>query len=198
MVLGLLMIAGVAFTSCKNNSSDSQTEAAAGVQPEIGTAKVEWTAYKTTDKIPVKGEFTKVTIDDYTKSDNWEEAVNGLQFTISSFNISTNDPDRDQTIVDNFFAKMMEAGTIKGEVMKENENWFVNLNMNGVKVDELPATVTFENNVAHLTTTINLDQFNALDALASLNKACGDLHKGADGVSKTWEEVSVSASLEFK
>ena len=39
---------------------------------------------------------------------------------------------------------------------------------------------------------------NALDALASLNKACYDLHTGSDGVSKTWEDVAIKASVQLE
>lgn len=36
--------------------------------------------------------------------------------------------------------------------------------------------------------------WNALEALAALNKVCFELHKGPDGVSKTWEEVAIEVS----
>ena len=41
---------------------------------------------------------------------------------------------------------------------------------------------------------MQLKDWNALGALESLNKVCFDLHKGADGVSKTWEDVAIEVS----
>ena len=38
---------------------------------------------------------------------------------------------------------------------------------------------------------MDLKNWNAIDALNALNKVCFDLHKGADGVSKTWEDVAI-------
>ena len=46
--------------------------------------------------------------------------------------------------------------------------------------------------------TLNLEDFGALDAVASINEACYDLHKGPDGVSKTWSEVEISGSVLFE
>ena len=34
-------------------------------------------------------------------------------------------------------------------------------------------------------------------ALEALNQACLELHKGADGVSKTWSEVHIKGQVEF-
>jgi hypothetical protein len=45
---------------------------------------------------------------------------------------------------------------------------------------------------------INLEDFGAQAAVESINKACFDLHKGADGVSKTWSEVAISGAVLFE
>ena len=42
---------------------------------------------------------------------------------------------------------------------------------------------------------MDLENWNALDAVASINKACEILHTGKDGVSKTWSEVAVKAEV---
>lgn len=198
LFLGMLLIAGISFTSCEK-SADSSTETLveSAIKPDASTATVVWTAYKTTEKVPVKGQFTKVTIDDYTAGDSWDVIVNGLKFSISSFNISTDDEERDKTIVDNFFEKMMDAGNISGEVIKGEDAWFVKLKMNGVTVDEVPATVNFEDDTVTLNATIELEQFSALEALNFLHEACYDLHMAGDGVSKTWDVVDVEASLKI-
>ena len=46
-----------------------------------------------------------------------------------------------------------------------------------------------------ISTTVNVMEWNGQEAMDSLNVACFDLHKGADGVSKTWSEVDINASV---
>ena len=69
--------------------------------------------------------------------------------------------------------------------------------MNGVTI-KVPVNVIFEDNLFHISSNIKLGEFNALSMLENLNKACFELHKGADGISKTWEEVDVEATISFK
>jgi hypothetical protein len=40
-----------------------------------------------------------------------------------------------------------------------------------------------------------LNDFKAQTALESISKACFELHKGPDGVSKTWSEVAIGAAV---
>ena len=56
----------------------------------------------------------------------------------------------------------------------------------------------FSNSLRTDSEPISFPEFNALEMLSSLNKACYELPKGADGISKTWEEVDVEASIAFK
>jgi hypothetical protein len=37
---------------------------------------------------------------------------------------------------------------------------------------------------------MNLENWDALAAVASINKACEALHTGKDGISKTWSEAA--------
>ena len=86
---------------------------------------------------------------------------------------------------------MLDTDLIKGKINYENDVVVAALTMNGI-THNLPMDIiiTDERRVT-LTGTMNLADWNALDALASLNKVCFDLHKGPDGVSKTWEDVAI-------
>lgn len=42
---------------------------------------------------------------------------------------------------------------------------------------------------------MNLENWDALAAVASINKACEALHTGKDGISKTYSEVAVHADV---
>ena len=43
--------------------------------------------------------------------------------------------------------------------------------------------------------SMDLNNWQAQVALESLNQACLELHRGADGVSKTWDEVIINAKI---
>ena len=54
----------------------------------------------------------------------------------------------------------------------------------------IPMAFSLENSVINAKGTIDLFDFKAGDALASINKSCYDLHQG-----KTWNDVSISFTL---
>lgn len=194
----LVLILGL--TSCKNEKTDTKTETIEALETEQFVIKpeatsVKWTAYKTTEKKGVGGEFTTVNFDE--KSGNSpEEALNGLNFSIPISSVFTNDPSntRDAKIKEFFFGAMLDTELLNGTIKYVNNAYVASLTMNGVTNDlPLDINITDERRVS-LTGTMNLKDWNALEALASLNKVCYDLHKGADGISKTWEDVAIEVS----
>jgi len=62
--------------------------------------------------------------------------------------------------------------------------------MNNI-TQELPFTYTIAGNIFTMKTVMDINKWNGQAAIVSLNVACKDLHKGADGVSKTWNEVAI-------
>ena len=51
---------------------------------------------------------------------------------------------------------------------------------------------TYYDEIVELKGKIHLEkQFGAIKAYNSIHNKCNELHKGADGISKTWEEVDV-------
>ncbi|GET45677.1 hypothetical protein RCZ01_09790 [Capnocytophaga felis] len=167
------------------------------IKPLENSVKVEWTAYKTTDKLPVKGTFNSVKLEKIGEGTSVEEILNEAEFSLNSLDLATGDISRDEKIKKSFFGLMNEAGTISGKIYLKDNQWFVKLKMNGILVEEVPATVSYENRKLKLTAPINLKDFNALQVLEMLNSVCFDLHKGADGISKVWETVDVLATMEF-
>ena len=45
---------------------------------------------------------------------------------------------------------------------------------------------------------MDLENWKAQAALDALNVVCFDLHKGVDGISKTWSEVKIEISAVLK
>lgn len=199
--ISLLIIAlTIGITSCKNEKKEAKTDAVETVatakfviKPEA--TSVKWTAYKTTEKKGVGGEFTTVNFEE--KSGNTpQEALNNLSFSIPVSSVFTNDATntRDAKIKTSFFGAMLDTELLKGTIKLVNDSYVASITMNGVTSNlPLDIKITEERRVT-LTGTMNLKNWNALGALESLNKVCFDLHKGADGVSKTWEDVAIEVS----
>jgi len=197
-VLTLAVFTLVFNTSCKDKktteteANEAPTEVVASkqfvVKPEA--TKVTWTAYKTTAKTPVGGEFATLNFEEKS-GETPQDALNNLTFSIPVSSLMTKDVGRDSKLKASFFGAMLDTEFLTGTLKYSNDKYTAFITMNGV-TNQLPLEVeiTDERRVK-MTTTMDLKKWNALEALESLNKVCFDLHKGADGVSKTWEDVAI-------
>ena len=185
--------------SCKSDKKESETEAATEVastenfvvKPEA--TSVKWTAYKTTEKKPVGGEFITLNFDNKSGATP-HEALNGLQFSIPVSSLFTKDESRDAKLKTSFFGSMIDPSILRGTIKYENEDYSATITMNGVTTDlPLQVSISDERRVT-MKGTMQLKDWNALGALEALNKVCFDLHKGPDGVSKTWEDVAIEVN----
>jgi len=161
------------------------------------TINLQWTAYKTTKKVPVKGTFKTVNlIKEYTGKTPME-SLNNLEFSIPVNSIDSNKPERDVKLVTSFFGSMKDTKSIHG-VIKLDENGIgsVRLTMNGI-IEKLPVTYAINDSKATVKATLQLDNWKGEAAINALNEACGELHKGEDGISKTWNEVTLQIEVNF-
>ncbi|WP_406683057.1 YceI family protein [Seonamhaeicola sp. MEBiC1930] len=196
----LLIALTLSISACKNEKKDTKNTDTEVIETEKFVVKpeatsVKWTAYKTTDKVGVGGEFTTANFD-IKSGASPQEALNNLKFAIPVSSLFTNDATntRDAKIKMAFFGAMLNTDLIKGNLSYVDSTCIASLTMNGVTHDlPLEVSIADERRVT-LTGVMNLKNWNALEALESLNKACFDLHKGADGVSKTWEDVAIEIS----
>ncbi|CAM1349402.1 YceI family protein [Tenacibaculum crassostreae] len=162
------------------------------------TNTIEWIAYKTTEKVPVKGQFQKVNITSGGEGDSVKEAINNAEFSIPVSSIFTKDTSRDFKIKKFFFGVMDKTELLSGKLVLENDSiGYTNLTMNGV-TKKLPFSYSLNGKEFALNATMKISDWQGETALNSLNEACKDLHKGADGVSKTWDEVALNITSVFK
>ena len=168
-------------------------------------------AFKFTEKKEVKGGFLKFTVDSTKEASEPFEVIEGAVFKIEIAGIDTKDAGRDFNIKSSLFGKMDSTSFITGKIkdvqlstaynlgtkFSSGEGVLVVLKMNNVEVEK---TLWLEINDQELklSGTINLNDFKAQKALASLNKTCKDLHKGSDGKSVTWPEVNIYVSTTLK
>lgn len=190
----LILISIITF-SCKKETKETKTKDASATTSEQFVVKpeatsVKWTAYKTTKKVGVGGEFG--TLDFKNKSGATpQDALNNLNFSIPISSLFTKNESRDSKLKVSFFGTMLNTAFLKGTIKVVNEKYIASVTMNGVTNDlPLNASIT-EGRRVNLKGTMNLKDWDALGALAALNKVCYDLHKGDDGVSKTWEDVAI-------
>lgn len=195
--MGLLLVAAFSCKQTKKEEEKTEETTTSTYSIVEDSTDVRFTAYKTTEKVPVGGTFQEVELT-YTAGETPLETLDGLEFSIPVSSLFTNDATntRDPKIIEFFFEKMAETQSIKGTFSLDADNsCTVQLSMNGVST-ELPMEyeITDDNHV-NFSGTMDLKQWDALEALASLNEACKILHTGADGVSKTWEDVAITGSV---
>lgn len=206
VILSLFLICALVFTSCKSEKKNAPKEEVvvtksikkAPFSLKFADHAIKWTAYKTTAKVPVNGKFDKVEIKGGGNGNSVKEAINGAEFSVKISSIFTSNKSRDYKIRKFFFQVMNDPELLSGKFVIENDTkGYTQLKMNGIE-QNLPFTYTIEKNTFSMKSTMDINKWNAKNALESLNKACYDLHKGEDGVSKTWSEVALNISTTFK
>ena len=76
-------------------------------------------------------------------------------------------------------------------------NGYADFSMNDI-IEKLPFTYSVEGKTIEIKAVMNTDSWQAQSAIASINNACLELHKGSDGISKTWSDVGIAISVYFK
>lgn len=185
---------GLLVMSCgqkKEESKDVATETTEQVETAKAelTHSIEWTAFKTPEKVGVKGTFSDVKLLDVKEAATLEESLKGASFIVTTSTVSTNDAGRDEKLKVEFFAKMV--GNINGFFGEfKDGKVLVNLTMNGVTKEKEFTYVVADNTVKINGSVDILGDFVAQKAFDSLHEACKDLHAG-----KTWSDVEIAVEI---
>ncbi|MCB9359859.1 MAG: YceI family protein [Flavobacteriales bacterium] len=205
IIIPVVIIASAFLSSCggenheaketEKNETVNQEEICFFEYDKESSATVKWTAFKTSDKVAVGGTFNTVLVKAGEKSTKLPEVLRTITFTIPTKSTNTTNPDRDAKIVNSFFGNMLNTDLILGHVKSvegDNESGTMTfyLMLNDIE-KEVALTYTATDNIVKLTGEIDINNWNAETALKELNNVCGDLHKGADGVSVTWPNVEL-------
>jgi hypothetical protein len=203
IIASLLIVVAFNFSGCK---SETKKEEVKGVKIEKSKAafslksaknEISFVAYKTTEKVAVGGQFKKVDIHVGGEGNSVKEAINNTEFSIPVSSLFTKDTSRDYKIRKFFFGVMDNTKLLSGKFVIENDSiGYTNIKMNGI-TEKVPFTYTVVGSTFAMSATMDITKWNATAALESLNKVCYDLHKGADGVSKTWSDVALNITSEF-
>jgi hypothetical protein len=185
---------GLFLVSCAGN--EPVTEESNAIQEcyyaiNENTIQVNWVAYKFTEKTPVEGTFNEVNITGMQTLNSLDALISGLSFEIPANTINSNNPERDGKIMNTFFGNLKDTDIIKGKVDSySGSELTLALSLNGM-TQKVTGKSTFENGIFSFKANLDLKAFGASAAVDALNKLCYDLHIGADGISKLWDEVEI-------
>lgn len=183
------------LSSCtpKNNTETSEVKSQEKIYLlNTDSIALQWTAYKTTQRIGVSGSFDSISINSEKTSGTIIELLTNTKIKISTASVNSNNEIRDPKIVAFFFGKFAVPNEILANVDSANaEKAYISITMNGV-TKPVEANYTVKDNILEIIANVNTPDWNAEAGLAALNNECEDLHKGKDGISKLWPEVSVA------
>ncbi|PCH77400.1 MAG: hypothetical protein COB98_03445 [Flavobacteriaceae bacterium] len=192
-LLSVTLLFVLTISSCKDGKKEEkQVKETTMYVVNEKTTSIKWTAYKTSEKLPVKGEFRVVEFTKSAPASNIKDALNNLEFSIPVSSLFTNNEGRDIKLKNSFFGAMIETSVIKGKISMETEtSGKVHLTLNGI-THELPITYVLDGQMATMEATMDLDNWQAQAAVAALNAVCKGEHTGPDGITKTWSEVKIN------
>lgn len=205
IILSLLLVVSLNFSSCKSEKSTDKSEkrkvevkkSKSKFSLENANNEINFVAYKTTDKVPVGGQFKKVDISQGGEGNSIKEAIHNAEFSIPVSSLFTQNASRDYKIKKFFFGFMDNTKLLSGKLVLENDSvGYANIKMNGI-TDKVSFLYRIKANTFSMNATMDVANWNALDAINSINTVCKELHKGADGVSKTWSEVALNIKSSF-
>ncbi|MHC5202367.1 YceI family protein [Myroides sp. LJL119] len=189
-----ILVAGMFAVSCGQNKTDkvesSTTEKTQEQTKQDLNYTLQWTAFKTPEKVGVNGSFTDIKLNGVNlEAPTLEQALQGATFVVVTKTVNTKDPARDQTLVANFFDKM--TGNINGFFGDFKDGKVaVHLTMNGKTIEKQFDYTTIENGI-QLTGSIDIiSDFAAQGAFDALHEACKALHEG-----KTWSDVNIVVDI---
>jgi polyisoprenoid-binding protein YceI len=159
---------------------------------------VGFTAYKTSEKTPVNGRFLKTEIDGRRSGPSLTSILKGLTAQVDVTSLETDNPGRNATIIQGFFKNLAHGMRIEGKVRSltgtdEKGELTLRVRMNGVEKSVKLAYTYSDASGFEASGPIDvLKDFRARKSLDALHELCAELHKGKDGVSKTWSEVMIT------
>lgn len=183
------------FSSCKKSPSEPIQKSSYSLDKNSIT--INWTAYKTTEKVPVKGTFKQVEIIEIKKAKNPVEVINNVKFSIPINSIFSNDSIRDFKLRESLFGTMKNTAEIKGIISLSNQGkGETTITLNGID-KTIPVSYEVHDENIKINAKIDLNNWQAQMAIAALNEVCNEKHKAADGISKTWSDVDIEVTLKI-
>lgn len=191
--IAALALCAAVFVGCKKEEAkkaeEPQLEEVPVAEKVSYLHKLEWTAYKTPDKIGVSGTFNDIELSGAKDSGNIEQDIKDATFKVVTSTVNSKDQERDTKLFNSFFKLM--AGDITGKFVDfKDGKATVEITMNGV-TKQKEFTYTLIGNTIALKGNIDIiADFDGTKAFNSIHELCKELH--AD---KTWTEVDINVEI---
>ena len=191
----------IGISGCKGDSESKEEtttqESACFYSYNSEMTVLEWTAFKFTDKTPVKGTFNEIKIEGIERSDDPEKLIESLKFTIPTASVETQNEERNGKIAKLFFGTIgTENITGKVKHLGDNGKATIEIEMNKMKEDVV-GDYTLDGAKFTFSALIDVMKWDGQPGINALNSACKDLHTGTDGKSKLWSEIELSFTTEL-
>jgi len=185
------------------STSAMATQKSGCILAQKGKVTVAWMAFKTPAKKGVSGVFDNSKYTPIAKEGkNFREILVGSKLSIDTSSVNSKNKSRDAKLVKFFFEKMsskkIEAKILAIKADKRVKNKprtgvvTLEITMNNI-TKKVPMKYNYANSIFSAKGFIDLFDFSANKALASINKACFDLHQG-----KTWNDVTIAFSTHIE
>ncbi|GAB5538302.1 MAG: YceI family protein [Salibacteraceae bacterium] len=198
----ILLAATAIFASCGQSSSEEKSAAKASPEQEVtekvctysydhSASEFVWTAYKYNQKTGVKGTFDVISVSGLDGTGSVTDVFSEGEITIATGSVNSGDPTRDPKIVEHFFGQLENGETMNIKVSEVTDNTMTfDITMNG-QTKMITSNYTLEGNELEARAEIDVNTWGAQNGIDMLNEVCEDLHKGADGESVLWPDVSL-------
>lgn len=185
----LLSISISLLWSCSNDSEENTVQ----YQLKDATKSIAWTAYKTTDKVPVEGNFKIIDIISNAEGNTIKEALQDLEFSLPVASLFANG--KEYNVINFFFGILSIPGTITGKInLTDDKNGYIDLTVGGVTEKLFIEYAQIKNEVT-IRSRMDLQKWKLQQSIESLNKACDFLHAGGDGIIKVWDNVDIITTV---
>ncbi|MCK5781798.1 MAG: hypothetical protein KAH10_04375 [Flavobacteriales bacterium] len=197
LAIVLVMISCNSGESKKKEIEKADSKNTSELSNNSGSTSLEWRAFKTSEKIAVKGTFNDIVVES-GKGETVEDVITSTSFKISTKSVFTANEGRDLLLRKFFFGAMINAESISGNFISAKDGkGIVAIKMNDVEYNN-DFSYTLVNDSLKISTVILLDNWNGASAIESLHEKCADKHTGSDGISKTWSDVEVDITTLIK
>ena len=155
------------------------------------SVEILWKAYKYTEQVGVNGAFKDFNLSGAQEGESPAAALEGASAIIDTKSVDSGDPTRDPKIVEFFFSTLENGETLNAQILNFNnqaKTVDIGIAMNG---QSQVVSGTFDVVDNKLEAQFELDVNNWDASIDKLNEVCEDLHKGADGKSILWPNVTI-------
>ncbi len=185
----------------QHDTHTEEAKAKCSYKIDAKSVKLNWTAFKFTEKSPVGGTFDAIELGGLVEAETKIEALKNATISIYTNSVNSSNEGRDVKIKNSFFGTMNKTviltGAIKSIEGEDAGKAIIEVTMNDVKKDlDFDWSIDAENMIT-FKTELSVNDFNATTSLDALHEVCSEKHTGTDGESILWPEVQVKISAQI-